>query len=293
VISPISNAQITWRGTLGSPIRQSSSSGTNIGTEQYDPRGVKLNGVPEKIGFTGHVFDENTGLTYMQARFYDAAVGRFLSTDPIEFDGRDPATFNRYAYANNNPYRYIDPTGASGCKVSVGGCADDSFTGIEDPADRTEGEAPKKTETPKGGDKRPTQDGDDGKTPDPSPSEPAKNGKTEADSGSEPTTTEQVLDVVSVVLTVADIILGGPTGEGIAPAILIQSIKKGAAGAAGKTFKNGREALERDQQFRRWFHREFKPDSIATGGKGGRTNPDVNLDGAYKQWLGEGRPGVK
>ena len=50
---------------------------------------------------------------YMQARFYDPQVGRFLSTDPVEFGGGYAFAFNRYAYANNNPYRYVDPTGMS------------------------------------------------------------------------------------------------------------------------------------------------------------------------------------
>ena len=46
---------------------------------------------------------------YMQARYYDPVIGRFYSNDPIGF--RDVHSFNRSAYANNNPYRYIDPTG--------------------------------------------------------------------------------------------------------------------------------------------------------------------------------------
>ena len=36
-------------------------------------------------------------------------IGRFYSNDPIGF--RDVHSFNRYAYANNNPYKYVDPTG--------------------------------------------------------------------------------------------------------------------------------------------------------------------------------------
>ncbi|WP_438864333.1 RHS repeat-associated core domain-containing protein [Neptunicella sp.] len=47
----------------------------------------------------------------MQARYYDPVIGRFYSNDPIGF--RDVHSFNRYAYANNNPYKYIDPTGMS------------------------------------------------------------------------------------------------------------------------------------------------------------------------------------
>jgi len=46
---------------------------------------------------------------YMQARYYDPVIGRFYSNDPIGF--RDVHSFNRYAYANNNPYKYVDPDG--------------------------------------------------------------------------------------------------------------------------------------------------------------------------------------
>jgi len=45
----------------------------------------------------------------MQARYYDPVIGRFYSNDPVGF--RDVHSFNRYAYANNNPYKYVDPTG--------------------------------------------------------------------------------------------------------------------------------------------------------------------------------------
>jgi RHS repeat-associated protein len=100
---------------LGSPRKATYGSGPLVGQEQwrehYDPWGMKLNGVNEKIGYTGHPYDAETALTYMQARFYDPLVGRFLSTDPIYFSDQNPFTFNRYAYANNNPYRYTDPTG--------------------------------------------------------------------------------------------------------------------------------------------------------------------------------------
>jgi RHS repeat-associated protein len=46
---------------------------------------------------------------YMQARYYDPVIGRFYSNDPLGF--RDIHSFNRYAYANNNPYKYTDPDG--------------------------------------------------------------------------------------------------------------------------------------------------------------------------------------
>ncbi|WP_295033660.1 RHS repeat-associated core domain-containing protein, partial [Shewanella sp.] len=73
------------------------------------PFGKRLGGEKAGLGFTGHLQDEDLGLTYMQARYYDPLIGRFYSNDPIGF--RDIHSFNRYAYANNNPYKYTDPDG--------------------------------------------------------------------------------------------------------------------------------------------------------------------------------------
>ena len=53
----------------------------------------------------------------MQARYYDPVIGRFYSNDPIGF--RDVHSFNRYAYANNNPYKYVDPDGMAPNKAGV------------------------------------------------------------------------------------------------------------------------------------------------------------------------------
>jgi len=52
----------------------------------------------------------------MQARYYDPVIGRFYSNDPVDVLGHFEAGngafgFNRYAYANNNPYKYVDPDG--------------------------------------------------------------------------------------------------------------------------------------------------------------------------------------
>gem|GEM_PF-4184062 len=106
---------------LGSPKMATNSSQQLLWREHFDPYGSKLNGVAEKIGYTGHAYDMETGLTYAQARFYDPAVGRFLSNDPIGFTN-NPFSFNRYAYANNNPYIYTDPTGMAAGNAS--GAAD-------------------------------------------------------------------------------------------------------------------------------------------------------------------------
>lgn len=54
----------------------------------------------------------------MQARYYDPVIGRFYSNDPMDAQAHlakgNIHGFNRYAYANNNPYRFTDPDGKEG-----------------------------------------------------------------------------------------------------------------------------------------------------------------------------------
>ena len=63
------------------------------------------------IGFTGKPFDEEIGLSYMGGRWYDPDIGRFTGIDPMPVQFEDYESFNRYAYAKNNPYKYVDPDG--------------------------------------------------------------------------------------------------------------------------------------------------------------------------------------
>ncbi|NRB25622.1 MAG: hypothetical protein HRU42_18625 [Shewanella sp.] len=94
---------------LGTPVMETDESGYVISRSVYEPFGKRLGGEKVGLGFTGHLQDEDLGLTYMQVRYYDPLIGRFYSNDPVGF--RDVHSFNRYAYGNNNPYKYTDPTG--------------------------------------------------------------------------------------------------------------------------------------------------------------------------------------
>src|SRR5690606_4640080 len=49
--------------------------------------------------------------TYIKARYYDPVAMRFLSPDPVYVDLDSGGNFNRYWYADNNPYTYTDPDG--------------------------------------------------------------------------------------------------------------------------------------------------------------------------------------
>ena len=96
---------------LGSPVARTDASRQVISRTRYEAYGYVAAGAPSTIGFTGHVNDADTGLTYMQQRYYDPVAGRFLSIDPVSTDANTGTSFNRYKYAANNPYKYIDPDG--------------------------------------------------------------------------------------------------------------------------------------------------------------------------------------
>jgi RHS repeat-associated protein len=63
--------------------------------------------------FTGYERDNETKLDYAQARYYASMQGRFTSVDPLQSSGTllNPQTFNRYAYVQNNPVNFVDPSG--------------------------------------------------------------------------------------------------------------------------------------------------------------------------------------
>ena len=99
----------------GSPIAATWGGGGLLFKESYEPYGSTINGTAQ--GYTQRAFagkkQDSADLIYMGARYYNPLVGRFLSIDPKEADPSDVHGLNRYAYANNNPYRYVDPDGRS------------------------------------------------------------------------------------------------------------------------------------------------------------------------------------
>ncbi len=99
----------------GTPLVATDLSGAIVWKENYRPYGDRLNnqaaGSNNKLWFAGKPYDSSTGLSYMGARYYDPVLGRFMGVDPVGFDLENVHSFNRYAYANNNPYRYVDPDG--------------------------------------------------------------------------------------------------------------------------------------------------------------------------------------
>jgi RHS repeat-associated protein len=102
---------------LRSPVAETTAGGAVKTRVRYEPYGATRLPAAQGPGYAGHVTDEKTGLSYMQQRYYDPIAGRFLSIDPV---AADAGSFNRYWYANNNPYRNIDPDGRQPIQMGYG-----------------------------------------------------------------------------------------------------------------------------------------------------------------------------
>jgi uncharacterized protein (TIGR03437 family) len=97
------------RDHLGSTAALVNSMGSLIERGQYEAFGGSAGSSLTRYGFTSRELDAATGLMYYRARWYDTQQGRFLSEDPISFDGG----LNLYAYSGNSPLNSIDPEGTA------------------------------------------------------------------------------------------------------------------------------------------------------------------------------------
>ena len=95
---------------LGSIVALSNSSGTIAQRYRYDAFGrmTQSGSITQPFTYTAREYDTETGLYYYRARYYDPKAGRFITKDPISFNGGD---VNLYAYVGNNPVNLIDPEG--------------------------------------------------------------------------------------------------------------------------------------------------------------------------------------
>src|SRR5690606_15462572 len=103
---------------LGSPVVVTRQNRDIVEETEYEPYGQVLNRpMHDGPGYTGHVEDAATGLVYMQQRYYYPQLGVFLSVDPVTAYEQPIIQFHRYRYANNNPYRFVDPDGRHSAKA--------------------------------------------------------------------------------------------------------------------------------------------------------------------------------
>ncbi len=127
--APVQEPTVNYTATdpLGSPRVLTNSRGQIISRRDFMPFGEELasdavyrtatlkygvdDGVRQK--FTGYQRDEESGLDFAEARYYNNGHGRFTAVDPLLASGKsvNPQTFNRYAYSLNRPLILTDPTG--------------------------------------------------------------------------------------------------------------------------------------------------------------------------------------
>lgn len=98
----------------GDVVRIRDNNGSLVNLYDYDTWGnvITQSGTfVNPFKYTGEVQDDESGLIYLRARYYDPLIGRFITEDTYEGELSNPLSQNLYTYVHNNPLRYIDPSG--------------------------------------------------------------------------------------------------------------------------------------------------------------------------------------
>jgi RHS repeat-associated protein len=107
---------------LGSVRSLTDRKGVTKGLYAYDAFGkplISASTVDNDFQYTGEQVDDETGLIYLRARYYDPETGRFISRDPFAGFDTNTQSLNRYTYVQNNPVLYADPSGKLGWAAVV------------------------------------------------------------------------------------------------------------------------------------------------------------------------------
>ena len=128
---------------LGSTDVVTDANGTVVEDIDYEPFGKVIGeGVEGNISsrylFTGQEFDAESGLMYYGARYYAPGIIHFTQPDTLLADIYDPQQLNRYAYARNNPQKYVDKSGNYiESALDIGFLAYDAYMLIKNPSSKT------------------------------------------------------------------------------------------------------------------------------------------------------------
>lgn len=115
------DGSVQWLHTdqAGSVRAITDESGVLTGTLTWDAYGLPVTSTGlahTRIGYQGNYTDPDTGLQYLQARYYDPATALFLSADPMVL-----STLQPFAFANGDPLTFADPAGTQ--SITGGGTA--------------------------------------------------------------------------------------------------------------------------------------------------------------------------
>ncbi len=108
VLTDATGAVISRRDNLPFGEQLDATFGGRANVTGYSPSNDNV-----KQHFTGYFNDQETGLDFAQARYFNSGLGRFMSRDTFRGEEHleNPQKWNQYAYVINNPLRYSDPDG--------------------------------------------------------------------------------------------------------------------------------------------------------------------------------------
>ena len=114
-----SNFYYVEKNLFGDVVRVYDSAGTMVASYSYDAWGYPLETSGSKADlvpfrYRGYYYDEETGLYYLNSRYYDPEIRRFVNADNVEILAelsQNLGELNLYAYCNNNPVMHSDPSG--------------------------------------------------------------------------------------------------------------------------------------------------------------------------------------
>ena len=113
----------------GDVVKLIKADGTAVASYTYDPWGKILTSTGNlaninPLRYRGYYYDTETGLYYLQSRYYDPEIGRFINADSYTTtDSTGILSANMYAYCENDPVNRNDPTGeiwATVAKIAIG-----------------------------------------------------------------------------------------------------------------------------------------------------------------------------
>jgi RHS repeat-associated protein len=124
VSNPTPQVSYLTSDNLGTPRINTNTNGGVISRHDYRPFGEEIVSSQRTAGvgyqsdeirkqFTGYERDDESGLDFAQARYYEKSLGRFTTPDPLTvFTAQlNPKKWNKYAYVSNNPLKLVDPSG--------------------------------------------------------------------------------------------------------------------------------------------------------------------------------------
>ena len=132
---------VTYNGTTyyyvtnvqGDILQILDANGASVTEYSYDAWGKILTttgsmastlGATNPLRYRGYVYDQESGLYYLQSRYYDPNIGRFINADALTTTGQGLLGNNMFVYCLNNPIIMRDPSGLCGYFWNLGGIVD-------------------------------------------------------------------------------------------------------------------------------------------------------------------------